>query len=161
MLPILLLILAAIFSAVQIYRQEAWKEKRIAEILLKYLLLFSVGIMGLLAFYAHIFMADETARQIGWPTGSPFQFEMGITNLSYGVLGVLCLFFRRLFWLATGLGYSILLLGCMVGHLIQYGKGDTAPLNIGVSIWVMDLVVPILLLSLLACLVYRKPYDYR
>lgn len=27
-------------------------------------------------------MADEIAKEIGWPTGSPFQFEVSMTNLA-------------------------------------------------------------------------------
>ncbi len=41
------------------------------------------------------------AASIGWPAGSPFQFEVGIANLSFGILGILCLKFMDNFWTAT------------------------------------------------------------
>ena len=43
---------------------------------------------------AHTFFADQTARQIGWATGSPFQFEVAMANLGIGVCGLLCYRFR-------------------------------------------------------------------
>src|SRR6476659_8155319 len=33
--------------------------------------------------------ADDVARSIGWPPGSPFQWEVGVADLGWGVLGVL------------------------------------------------------------------------
>ncbi|MCB1149851.1 MAG: hypothetical protein KDK48_06765 [Chlamydiia bacterium] len=145
MLALYLFGLAVLFTLVH----YAWKRGSFAETFLAYLLFFNVGLMGLLAGYAHIFMGPEIAEQIGWAPGSPFQFEMGIANISYGVLGVLSFWRRGKFWEATVIGYSILLLGAMVGHIIEWTKGDSAPLNIGPAIWLWDFVLPLLLLGLL------------
>ncbi len=123
---------------------------RSAEVFLSYVLLFNMGMMGLLAAYAHVFMGPETAKMIGWPAGSPFQFEIGMANLSYGVLGVLSYWIRGRFWEACAIGWSVLLIGCMVGHLHDYFvHHNTAPYNIGVAIWFTDLFLPILVLGLL------------
>jgi len=106
--------------------------------------------MGLLAAYAHVFMGPETAQRIGWEPGSPFQFEIGMANLSYGVLGVLSFWAGLRFKAATVIGWSILLLGCFVGHLLNYYEtGNTAPYNLGVFLWFNDLFLPILALALL------------
>lgn len=126
------------------------------ETLLKYLLFFNVGIAGLIGFVAHTFLADETAKTIGWPIGSPFQFEMGIANLSYGVLGLLCLRFHRLFWAATVIGYSILFLGCAYGHWVQMQKGDFHPWNAGPYIWITDFIMPLIILLLSAVAIKKK-----
>ncbi len=96
--------------------------------------------MALLAAYAHVFMQDETAALIGWKGGSPFQYEIGMANLSYGILGVLAFWQRGKFWEATIIGWNVLFLGCMVGHILDYYRDhNDAPYNIGPeSGWAMS-----------------------
>jgi hypothetical protein len=66
--------------------------RRVVHILLLYALAFGVGVIGLpLGFIPHAFFADETARSIGWAPGSPFQFEVGLYDGAWGVLGFLCI----------------------------------------------------------------------
>jgi len=84
---------------------------RVVEVLLLYLLVFFAGLGGSMAFLGHPFKAREIALKIGWQP-SPFQFEVAVANLAFGVLGILCLWPRRGFRTATGIGYSIFLLGC-------------------------------------------------
>ena len=54
--------------------------------LLRNALVFLVGVPGIVGFSGHVFNADQVAESIGWPKGNPFQYEVGIANLSYGVL---------------------------------------------------------------------------
>ncbi len=147
MIAFVLFVLAIAGATVHILIRKV-RGRSTAKTFLNYLLFFNVGLMGLLAFYAHVLMADATAERIGWATGSPFQTEIGIANLSYGVLGILSVWFRGKFSLATVIGYSILLLGAFVVHMIQFSKGDVAPLNIGIFVWFNDLIIPLILLSL-------------
>ena len=80
--------------------------------------MLDVGVIGLpLGFIPHVFFADETARAIGWPTGSPFQFEVGVHDGACGVLGFLCIWIGGTFWLATGLGWALFMLGATYGHI--------------------------------------------
>jgi hypothetical protein len=146
MLAIILFILAIIFTFTQLHYQKKRGWSFTIETFLSYLFLLNIGIMGILAAYAHIFMGPEIARQIGWAPGSPFQFEMGLTNLSYGILGVLAFWIRGRFWDALVIGWSVLFLGCFVGHAIDYVvHHNNAPLNFGVYIWFADLFLPILI----------------
>jgi hypothetical protein len=39
---------------------------------------------------------------IGWPPGNPFQFEVGVHDGAWGVLGFLCIWIGGLFWLHVG-----------------------------------------------------------
>lgn len=118
--------------------------------LLRYILLFNMGVMGLLAAYAHVYMAAATAKEIGWQPGSPFQFEVAMANLSYGVLGLVGFWLRGRFAAASVIGWSILLLGCFVGHMLNYYEtGNIASYNIGVFVWFNDLFLPLLTLGLL------------
>src|SRR3954468_2812298 len=81
---------------------------RIVHLLLLYALVLGVGIIGLpLGFIPHVFFPDEAARLIGWRPGSPFQLEVGMHDGAWGVLGFLCIRIGGLFWLATGLGWSL------------------------------------------------------
>ena len=67
---------------------------RVVQLLFLYALVFDVGVIGLLfGFIPHVFFADEAARLIGWPPGSPFQFEVGIHDGAWGLLGFLRLVF--------------------------------------------------------------------
>lgn len=125
------------------------KETSIVEIFLSYIIFFNIGFMGLIAFVGHIFKPDEIAGLIGWAHGSPFQSEVGAADLAFGILGILAIHFRGLFWFATVLGSSIFFLGDFIVHMAQYKQGDVAPYNIGILVWLGDLALPILSLILL------------
>lgn len=123
---------------------------RVVEILLLYLLAMNIGGGCLLAWYGHTFMADEIARKIGWQPGSPFQFEVAVADLSWGVCGVLCIWLRRSFWTATGIGSAVFLLGCAYGHIRQImEEGNMAVYNAGPVLWIGDIGVPLVILILL------------
>ncbi len=147
MIAVFLFGLAVVATAIHLLCKREFKA--FPRIILTYLIFFNVGVMGLIAAYGHTFMAGEIAEQIGWKPGSPFQYEVAMANLSYGVLGVLSLWLRRLFWAATVIGFSLFAFGCFVGHIIQFAQGDSAPYNIGLFVWFSDLTIPLLLLSLL------------
>jgi hypothetical protein len=104
---------------------------RVVHILLLYALVLGAGVIGLpLGFIPHVFFPDYAAQSIGWPTGSPFQFEVGVHDGACGVLGFLCIWIGGLFWLATGLGWSLFMLGATYGHIRETVlEGDHAPYN--------------------------------
>ena len=124
---------------------------KVVDIFLFYLLLINVGLTGLWAFFGHAFMADRVAASIGWATGSPFQLEVAVANLAFGVLGVLCIFFKDGFWLATGIGYSVFLFGAAFGHIRDIlVAGNFAANNAGPVLYIGDIAIPLLILVLLA-----------
>ena len=118
-------------------------------------LLWLVGVQMLIVGSGHIFMPDRIAASIGWPKGNPFQFEVGLAGISYGVLGVLASSYGHQWWLATIVAYSIFMLGAAAGHVRELVlRGNRAPGNAGVML-VLDIAVPILLIVLYA--LYRAP----
>src|ERR1700722_6964669 len=82
----------------------------IAETYLLYLFVIYVGLMGLLTAYAHVFRPVQTSASIGWST-SPYEYEVGMADLTVGVLGICCLWLRGNFWLATAIANAFWLLG--------------------------------------------------
>ena len=111
-------------------------------------LVYLVGMAGIISVTGHLFKADDVARSIGWPPGSPFQWEVGIADLGWGVVGVLCPVYGRGFWLATIIVASIFLLGAAVGHVKQMVVAKNfAPGNAG-AIFAADVLVPVFLIVL-------------
>jgi hypothetical protein len=104
---------------------------RVVRLLLLYALVLDVGVIGLpLGFVPHVFFPDQTVRSIGWPPGSPFQFEVGFHDGAWGLLGFLCIWIGGSFWLATGLGWSFFMIGATYGHVMQTVRAhDYAPYN--------------------------------
>ena len=102
-----------------------------------------------MAFLGHTFKAQEIALKIGWQP-SPFQFEVAVADLAFGVLGTLCIWQRRGFWTATGIGYAVFMLGCAYGHFRDMTlHGNFSPYNVGLVLWVNDLAIPLAILLLL------------
>jgi hypothetical protein len=122
----------------------------VVEVILLYLFIFYVGVGGLMGALGHTVWARETALRIGWQPGSPFQFEVAMANLAFGMMGILCIWQRGGFWNATGLGFAVFLLGCAYGHLRDLiVSSNYAPYNAGAGILFSDAVVPLLILGLL------------
>lgn len=120
----------------------------IASIIPFYMLSF-VGIAGVFAFYGHVFMADEIAASIGWPAGNPFQFEVAVANLGYGVAGLLSFRYGGGFRWATAVFMAVFLWGAAYGHIYQFVEYDNRhPDNIGTVLYI-DIAMPLILLGLL------------
>ncbi len=121
----------------------------IVETLLVNFLVINVGISALYAFMGHAFSSKKVAEYIGWPSGNPFQFEVAITNLSFGILGVLCIWFRDNFWIATVIGFSVFALGAAYVHIRDIIKNKNhSPGNAGPPLY-SDILKPIFLVGLL------------
>jgi hypothetical protein len=63
------------------------RERRL-ELFLLYLFGIGVAGSGIGGFFGHVFLSDQVAESIGWPTGNPFQLEVGVANLAIGILGI-------------------------------------------------------------------------
>ena len=122
--------------------------RRTADLYLLYVLVVGVGLGGLFGAMGHLFAADQVAKELGWATGSPFQTEVGLFDLAFGVLGVCCIWFRNESWYAVTLGWTIFAVGAAAVHVHEMlGSGNNGSLNAGSVL--PDLVVPALLVVLL------------
>src|ERR671912_2441880 len=132
MVNLVVILLSVLLPLVHLSLTKATKTpRRVVHLLLLYALVFDVGIVGLVfGFIPHVFFADETAKLIGWPPGSPFQFEVGFHDGAWGLLGFLCLRIGGSFWLATGLGWSFFMIGAAYGHIVEaLRESNYAPYN--------------------------------
>jgi hypothetical protein len=149
MLQVFFAVVALVAASVHL----AFSEKRrgglptILATYLIYLLFIYVGLMGLFTAYYHVFRPLEASASIGWAT-SPFEYEVGMADLTVGVLGILCLVFRNGFWLATAIADAVWLLGDAVGHIREMViHNNHAENNAGIFL-IFELAMPILILGL-------------
>ena len=120
--------------------------------LLRWSFAVNIGVAGLMAAYAHTARAAETARSIGWALGSPFQFEVAMANLGFGIAGILCIWLGGLFWWATAIASGAFSLGAAYGHIRDIVvSGNMAPGNAGVILYT-DILIPIVHVLLLIVL---------
>jgi hypothetical protein len=144
-------IAASIHVAVSAKRRRS--RAAVVETYLVYLFFIYVGLMGLLTAYAHVFRPEQTSASIGWAM-SPFEYEVGMADLTVGVLGTLCLWFRGNFWLATAIANAVWLLGDAIGHIRQVlFYNNHASNNSGVFLYA-EILTPLLILFL--TLYYRR-----
>jgi uncharacterized membrane protein len=141
-LPAILLPLALIIAAIRRDRRSA------AHRFLAWILLLPIGITGIWAALFHIFLPHMAAADIGRQV-SPFQYEVGVAGLAFGVTACAAFWASLPFKAAAVLVSSIALLGDAVGHVRQMlVAGNFAPGNAGVPFWT-DVIVPALAIVLL------------
>lgn len=148
-LPLVFLAVALIGAAVQIiWKRQGMTLTEGARIVLIWFFAVEVGLGGLWAFIGHTLFADQVAASIGWPAGNPFQQEVALTNLAFGVLGLLSIRGPRPFQLATIIGYAIFMIGAGTGHIYQIvALGNLSPNNTGTVLY-LDFAIPLLLFVL-------------
>lgn len=148
MFPIVLFIFAVVAAIIHRATQQVTRWSKTAELLLGYLIFLSIGVSSLIAALSHLILGPVVADAIGWLEKSPFQFEVAMANVSYAVLGLIAFWQKNRFREATAIGWSLFVLGCFVGHMIQAATGNTTPLNFGIFVWFNDLLLPLTILSL-------------
>jgi hypothetical protein len=153
--PFLFPLIGVLVALVHIYQEKKTADThRKLEIILMWQLVCGLGLSLLWGGIGHLLFADKVAESIGWPTGSPFQREVGMWDAAIGIVGILCLKYRDHFWLATIIGGGLFLFGAGLGHVYEFiAHGDVSPNNIGGVLWV-DLLFPVLLAALY--LLYHK-----
>lgn len=137
--------LAPICAAVHLWLRRAQRTRgRIVEVFLLWWLVLAVGAAGIAGAAFHVFDGPAIAEMIGYTRGDGgFQFENAMGDLAIGVAGVLCIWIRGNFWLATIVVTSIQYYGDAVGHVHQWlANGNTEPGNIGIPLY-LDVIVPV------------------
>lgn len=140
-------IVATLYHIYQLPPNERTKTK-ILEVILLYQLVFNVGITSFFAFIGFTFYDQYIAEYLNWPA-CPFEQEMANVNLAFGFLGILCYWYRDLFWWATVIGFSIWIFADGIHHLWHaFVLNNRSPGNTEVPLYT-DLLIPIVLVVLL------------
>jgi 4-amino-4-deoxy-L-arabinose transferase-like glycosyltransferase len=124
------------------------RERRL-EIFLLYLFGIGVAGSGIGGFFGHVFLSDPVAESIGWPTGNPFQLEVGMANLAVGILGIVAMSRRDGFREATAITGTVFGVGATLVHVMDVIEtGNLAPGNTIQNL--SNLLRPALLIAFLA-----------
>ena len=149
-LPAFLLVAALLIAAI------GRDNMSISERFLSWILLLPVGVTGLWAGVFHLIFPGISAAYIGWQS-SPFQFEVGMADLSIGVAAVASFWCSFPFKVAVVWVSSIFLLGDAVGHVRQMlATGNFASGNAGTPFF-MDIIVPVL--SIILSIMAHRNYE--
>jgi hypothetical protein len=141
---VVMLVAAFIAAGLTAGAKRGTHESGFAKQLLKWVLLLSVGVQGIYTFVGHVFLPAYSAEHIGWPD-SPFQYEVGIADLTVGVLGLIAFWSNCSFRAAAAIAGIIWYVGDAIGHLRQIIIANNyAPGNAGPWFWT-DVLVPIVL----------------
>ena len=144
-----LALITIIGAGVQIWRSRDRTAASVLDSILSFFIFSFVGLAGVFFFYEHVFNADAAAENIGWATGNPFQFEVAMSNLGYGVAGLLCLRWRGGFRWATTTVFSVVYWGASFGHIYQLVVNDNRnPGNAGAVLYT-DIALPLVLIALM------------
>src|SRR5829696_2043027 len=126
------------------------RERKIETFLLY---LFGIGVAGggIGGFFGHFFISDSVAESIGWPTGNPFQLEVGFANLALGILGIIAMSRRDGFREATVVAVTVFGVGATIVHIMDIVQtGNLAPGNTLPN--VSNLLKPVLLIGFLSAI---------
>ena len=116
--------------------------------------LVATGLSMIFAGLGHIFTPSIVSEQIGWYTAPQFQFEIGIANIAFGLLGLGTYFFRNQWLLATIVCFTIWGWGTAFGHIKSYlHDNNTMPGNTG---WALSSGIFFPLIAI--CLYLNKQY---
>jgi len=148
-LPIIILIISLIITFTVAYFQGNGMTRERA--LIAYLV--ATGISLIFGGLGHIFAPLKVSKQIGWKVAPQFQFEIGIANLTIGILSMLTFFYRREFILSTIIATTIWGWGNSIVHIRSYLKeGNVSPGNTGWALY-LDLLLP-----LISIFLYKNVY---
>ncbi len=149
MFQVIFVVLALVAASIHLAFSPASRSTRsaVAKTYLLYFLFIYVGLMGLLTAYAHVFRPLQTSASIGWVT-SPYEYEVGMADLTMGVLGILCLWFRGNFWLATAIGNGVWFLGDAIGHIRQITLNNNHAANNSGIFLITEIITPVVVLLL-------------
>jgi uncharacterized membrane protein len=149
MFQVVFIVLSVLAASIHLAVSPASRSTKaaIARTYLLYLLFIYVGLMGFLTAYGHVFRPIQTSASIGWST-SPYEYEVGMADLTMGVLGVLCLWLRGNFWLATAIANAVWLLGDAIGHIRQITLNNNHAANNSGIFLAAEIITPIVVLIL-------------
>ena len=121
--------------------------QRFTRQLLAQLIFWVIGIESLVIFIIHTWFPGIPSSVMGW-SSTTLIYQMGMVNLSFGILGIASMLTSIGFKTATTLGYAIWIFGDGIGHLIGMLTHSESAQQVGLLLYT-DLIIPLLLVVLL------------
>lgn len=143
--PFVVLLLAGFVAALiaAAAKPDGFTRENLAEALLAYFVLFTVGFGYLYNFVMHSVFGEMAAKFIGW-ADSPFQLEVAFASLGFAAVGFYAFRNSLNVRVAAILGPAFFLWGAAGGHVYQMLTADNfAPGNAG-SIFYTDIFLPVI-----------------
>lgn len=122
-------------------------KKKKVEILLNYYIFIGVGIQGVVTGILQMNKPEMVVSFVQWPY-SPFLLELGMANLAFGLLGIVCIWLDKSWKFAAAIGYGLFLLFTGIGHVINIARFGANPGDAGAFLY-SDLLVPVALFLLI------------
>ncbi len=104
------IVLGAVTQLLASTRSEPLTKRKVAESLLSWSLPLNLGVLETLWFVGHL-RRGETTEDVGQPAADQMRSELAVAHLAFGVLGLLAIRFRGMFWFATIVGQAVFLVG--------------------------------------------------
>lgn len=106
--------------------------------------LFPVGFSGVWGFFMHAFYLEVASSTIKWGA-SPFELEVALANLAFGVSGIVAALSSRSYKMAVALMTTIFLWGDALGHIQQIILAHNYNSANAGTILFTDILIPLLL----------------
>lgn len=121
----------------------------VSGLLLNAYVLWAIGIGQTINFVMHSVFGDFAAKSIGWAQ-SPFQFELALSSLGFGVMAILLHGRRTQFRAKVAIIIAQLIfgLGAAGGHIYQLVVNNDHAVNNTGLLLAMDIAIPIVGLAL-------------
>jgi hypothetical protein len=103
-------------------RSEPLTRRKIAESLLGWSLPLNVGVLEILWFVRYLLHKGSAPEGVDEPGADRTGSELAIAHLALGVLGLLAVRFRGMFWFATVVGQTVFLGGVATVHAREIFK---------------------------------------
>ena len=104
------IVLGSVTQLLVLTRSAPLTKRKVAESLLSWSLPLNVGVLETLWFVGHL-RRGRTAEGVGQPAADQVRSELAVAHLALGVLGLLAIRFRGMFWFATVVGQAVFLGG--------------------------------------------------
>ena len=104
------IVLGSVTQLLASTRNKPLTKRRVAESLLSWSLPLNVGLLETLWFVGHL-RRGRTTEGVGQHPAEQLRSELAVAHLAFGVLGLLAIRFRGMFWFATVVGQAVFLGG--------------------------------------------------
>jgi hypothetical protein len=115
-------------------RSNSLTKRRVAESLLSWSLLLNVGVLETFFFARHVVRSRGTMESVHQPGEERVQSEVAFAHLAFGVLGLLSLRFRGMFWFATIIGQAVFLGGVVAVNIRESAKDEVLVFDVLMSL---------------------------